>query len=120
MGRIPSNLALKRRGVAIINTSCPQCHLENEDTEHILIRCPVASNVWDLIFKWCNIPKPQFQTVGELIGFVKTWGIRRRRRNNLICVCFGVMWILWKTRCDGVLKNKRTSPPLVKSTKAKH
>ena len=109
MGRIPSYIALKRRGVGIPNASCPQCQLEEEDAEHILIRCPVASNVWEPIFKWCNIPKPQFQTIGELIEFVKTWGRCRKRRNNLICIIFGAMWILWKTRCEGVFKVKRTS-----------
>lgn len=104
-GCIPSNLALKNRGVTVVNTTCSQCHFEDEDTGHILIRCPVAGIVWDLIFKWCDISTPQFQTIGDLISFVKNWGRCQSRRNNLISVCYGVVWLLWKSRCDWVFRN---------------
>ncbi|CAI9267946.1 unnamed protein product [Lactuca saligna] len=109
LGRIPSNLALKRRGITNIRESCPQCHIEDEDSDHIMIRCPLANKIWELIFQWCNIPKPDFQTIGDLIGLTKTWRRCRRKKNNLICICFGVMWILWKTRCELVFRSTRYS-----------
>nr|KAJ0207760.1 hypothetical protein LSAT_V11C500297490 [Lactuca sativa] len=41
----------------------------------------------------------------DLISFLKIRGRCSRRRNNLISVCYGVVWLLWKSSCDWVFKN---------------
>lgn len=108
--RIPSNNALNRRRVPGIEDRCLWCSKETEDAAHILLHCPMAASVWELVFKWCEISQPQIQVIGDLISFVKKWGNNKKRRNNLISVCFGgTIWLLWKSRCDLMFKNVRTS-----------
>lgn len=111
--RILTNVALRRRGIQIPNILCPQCLQQDEDIGHLMIRCPLALIVWELIFKWCDIPDPQFDNINDLISFAKNWGRCPKRRNNLISVCYGTMWLLWKSRCDWVFKNIHSNPMLV-------
>lgn len=94
LGRIPSNKALIRIGVLGVEAKCSQCLQEDEDTTHILIYCPMATAVWELVFKWCAIPQPQLHDIGELISFLNSWGSCVKRRNNFINVCFGTIWLI--------------------------
>lgn len=43
MGRIPSAMALKSRGIHIGSDVCGYCNEAVEDSDHILVRCHVAS-----------------------------------------------------------------------------
>nr|KAJ0201863.1 hypothetical protein LSAT_V11C600306880 [Lactuca sativa] len=99
LGRIPTNVELVRRGVQIPNTLCPQCSQQDED---------VYGNGL-----WCDIPVPRFVTIEALISFAKKWGRCSKKRNNLISVCYGTIWLLWKSRRDQVFKNIHSTPTSV-------
>lgn len=43
MGRIPSMMALKSRGVPIEYDVCGYCNVTVEDSDHILVGCQAAS-----------------------------------------------------------------------------
>nr|KAJ0189872.1 hypothetical protein LSAT_V11C800399360 [Lactuca sativa] len=71
---------IKRRGVSITSTLCGYCSLADEDVDHILMRCHLAST-----------------------------GNCLKRSKNIISVCYGAISLIRKARCDWVPKKIRTS-----------
>lgn len=55
IGRIPSLLALKKRGVIIDDSRCGFCSSADEDADHVLVNCPLASQVLSAIWSWCKV-----------------------------------------------------------------
>ncbi|CAI9283628.1 unnamed protein product [Lactuca saligna] len=49
LDRLPTARALTRRGIQFMSVLCPYCELEEEDTTHVLFRCPMASKVWEYV-----------------------------------------------------------------------
>nr|KAJ0224599.1 hypothetical protein LSAT_V11C100034420 [Lactuca sativa] len=78
--RLPTARALTRRGIQIMSVLCPYCELEEEDTAHVLFRCPMASKVWEYVCHWCNIPYLQFQNAEEMVKYVAQWGTCSKKR----------------------------------------
>lgn len=103
-GRIPSLIALSRKGHNAGATICGYCSEAEEDSDHILISCPYAKDVWDCTYSWCSIPKHQCKTVDEMIELANSWGNCRIRRNNFISITYGTLWWIWKARCARVFK----------------
>nr|KAJ0191866.1 hypothetical protein LSAT_V11C800411080 [Lactuca sativa] len=71
LSRILSNSVLIRIGMLGVDARCSQYLQEDEDTTHILIRCPVTATVCEWVFKWCAIPQPQLHIIGDLTSFIK-------------------------------------------------
>nr|KAJ0202152.1 hypothetical protein LSAT_V11C600338510 [Lactuca sativa] len=77
-----------------------------EDANHVLIKCPFATIVWEWVLRWCDIPSPsQFSSILDINEFVRGWVICQRKRNTMISICYGTLWWIWKARCDRVFKN---------------
>jgi len=54
-GRIPTRLALSRRGVQMNSSECVMCGAVDESNQHLFIECKHAWRVWSLCFKWIGI-----------------------------------------------------------------
>ncbi|KAJ0938458.1 putative reverse transcriptase zinc-binding domain-containing protein [Helianthus annuus] len=52
--RIPTKAALIRRQVNLSDGLCPMCSMQNEDLDHLMVRCGFAYGVWSGISKWCR------------------------------------------------------------------
>ena len=63
--------------------------------------------------KWCDIPVPTIQRIEDFLTFVMEWGNCEKRRRDLMCICYGAIWLIWKARCDWVFKKTRSSPTKV-------
>ncbi|CAI9295050.1 unnamed protein product [Lactuca saligna] len=55
---IPTACALQKRGINFNSVMCSYCDLEREDTDHALIKCPMAAKVWEEMLRWFGIPHP--------------------------------------------------------------
>ncbi|KAD6796360.1 hypothetical protein E3N88_07256 [Mikania micrantha] len=49
LDRIPSKDCLIKRGISI-NSMCSFCSVHSESSVHLLLRCGIASSVWDKVF----------------------------------------------------------------------
>ncbi|KAL4556241.1 hypothetical protein LXL04_038885 [Taraxacum kok-saghyz] len=88
MGRIPSAVALSRRGILNRNnTTCNYCNQEDERVDHIMIICPFARLVIEWILKWCGIYGVAFNTVIEVLDFAVGWGNCPKKRRTLQAIC---------------------------------
>ncbi|XP_023742944.1 uncharacterized protein LOC111891089 [Lactuca sativa] len=107
-GHIPSATALQHRGMNIDSTHCSSCIGGVECADHILISCLYASYIRDKIFEWCGITKTNFNNVGDLLQFAASWGRCPKKRIKLLCICYGLIWSLWKTKNDRIFRGVAT------------
>lgn len=56
MNLIPSVDSLARRGITITSSSCHMFTFPLDETNHILVTCPLVKEVVEWVFSWCNIP----------------------------------------------------------------
>ncbi|XP_058781341.1 uncharacterized protein LOC131655500 [Vicia villosa] len=73
LNRIPTkvNLALRKILVDPLLVCCPLCGLEEEDVEHLFVRCSVTSLWWTKFCDWLDIDGALFRVafrVGFLLG----------------------------------------------------
>ena len=92
LGRIPSAMALKSRGIPIGSDVCGYCNEAVEDSDHILVRCHIAIITRKWILQWCEISDRHFAHLCELLDFVVSWGTALRNGNYFwpyVMACFG-------------------------------
>nr|GEU35692.1 hypothetical protein [Tanacetum cinerariifolium] len=56
LDRIPHTLNLSLRGMDIPTISCSSCNTNVESANHIFFECTIASDMWKLVYRWCDIP----------------------------------------------------------------
>ncbi|KAL4572985.1 hypothetical protein LXL04_019777 [Taraxacum kok-saghyz] len=114
MGRIPSAVALCKRGVVNQNNfRGGSCNMEDECADHILVQCPFAKTVMEWILKWCDIKEVRFNTVTEVLDYAAGWGNFPKKRRILLAIFQGTMWSIWKARNDRLFGNRRIPPTKV-------
>ncbi|KAL4586708.1 hypothetical protein LXL04_011350 [Taraxacum kok-saghyz] len=59
------------------------------------------------------IPDQAWENVEDLLIFIKEWGECEKKKKDLVCICYGALWLIWKVRCDWVFKKLRSSPTKV-------
>ncbi|GJW31107.1 RNA-directed DNA polymerase, eukaryota [Tanacetum coccineum] len=52
---LPTRYNLDRRGVEVSSLSCSICNSTHEDTDHLLFRCGLATDVTRLVCRWWNV-----------------------------------------------------------------
>ncbi|KAL4576458.1 hypothetical protein LXL04_012552 [Taraxacum kok-saghyz] len=105
VGRVPSAVALIRRGIPVDSTICKGCRTEEDDSKHILFDCPFARTVWRWIMTWCSIQFPCFQS--QLL---------KKRRHTLLSICYGALWWIWRARNERIFNSQHNSPAKVADT----
>ncbi|XP_052625777.1 uncharacterized protein LOC128132828 [Lactuca sativa] len=98
LGRIPSAVELKNRGIIIPNTMCGVCNSEEETCEHILLTCPVAKEIMDSILVWCEIRCDRFLSVDNMLLFISRWSKCKYKRRLLNAILCGALWFIWMDR----------------------
>ncbi|CAI9268429.1 unnamed protein product [Lactuca saligna] len=107
---IPTACALQKRGINFNSVMCSYCDLEREDTDHALIKCPMAAKVWEEMLRWFGIPHPQFGNISDVVRFCSTWGRCLKKRRDLISICYGTAWLIWRARCNFIFNKIQVSP----------
>lgn len=70
LGRIPSSVALKLRGVTVPSVMCGSCNLEESSSDHILLKYQLAKALMDFILFWCEVSCDGFKTVKDMLLFI--------------------------------------------------
>ncbi|CAH1446655.1 unnamed protein product [Lactuca virosa] len=107
--RIPSEVALRVRGVGPIPVTCGACIGGVECANHLLLNCPYACETRSKIFNWCGITDNYLTSVADLLTYVEQWGTCPKKRKRFRTICHSLLWNLWKYRNDrifnGVFRN---------------
>lgn len=82
---------------------------------HLLLHCPVAMELWNLLFCLFNVSWVMPRSIKELF---LCWSLYKHRRRNLFWEAAppGVCWIMWKERNRRVFDNVEGSISFLKNT----
>ncbi|XP_071700605.1 uncharacterized protein [Rutidosis leptorrhynchoides] len=113
--KLPVRSELDKRGIDLHSTRCPVCDEDIESLQHILLKCKVASEVWELIRKWWNFDMIRFVSIPEL-----SKASSPSRSSSIDSFIWqAVVWVssylIWKNRNDHVFGNTTLSPPKIVS-----
>nr|KAJ0214496.1 hypothetical protein LSAT_V11C400197810 [Lactuca sativa] len=107
--RIPSAVALSRRGISLPSIACQIFISGIDEADHFLVGCPFAKDVLAWIFNRCNLPFQQFDSVGELILYAASLGNCPKKRKILLAIFYGYLWYIWRARSDIVFNKTHIS-----------
>ncbi|XP_022014603.1 uncharacterized protein LOC110914089 [Helianthus annuus] len=107
--RIPTLVALKKRGLQIGANICKVCGLAAESADHIVIQCPVAKEVWLLLWSWVKIPmRDHSESMNRRFNERSGWP--RKKEKIIYAIHLLAAWSLWKNRNNKVYNDKTTVP----------
>lgn len=113
MDRLPVATNLMNRGIIMANTNCPLCNGEHETGDHLFVKCPISIEARSWIFKWCDIPATNFDTVNEFLNFAATWGNCPRKRERFKVVLYAMLWFTWLARNNFIFKAVKPIPTMI-------
>ena len=96
MGKILTTENLRKRRLVVIDWCC-MCKRDGESVAHLLLHCPIASDLWGLVFSMFGVDWVMPRDVMELL-FCWPQFPQRVPGNiwNIIPHC--LTWILWRER----------------------
>ncbi|KAD4384673.1 hypothetical protein E3N88_24841 [Mikania micrantha] len=106
---IPSKDCLIKRGISI-NYMCSLCSVHSESSVHLLLRCGIASSVWDKVFMWCKAPKELILTIRDILILHNSWPFSTMHKKLLHAIFVTTLWCIWKARNAKVFENKALDP----------
>ncbi|GJX06075.1 RNA-directed DNA polymerase, eukaryota, reverse transcriptase zinc-binding domain protein, partial [Tanacetum coccineum] len=101
LDRLPHRLNLSLRGMDIPAISCSSCNANVESANHIFFECIIATEMWKLVYRWCEIPFVQASSLEAFKDWFISWHV----------ISTSVLWWLLRYR-NSVTFN---SEPLRKS-----
>ncbi|GJW65591.1 retrovirus-related pol polyprotein from transposon TNT 1-94 [Tanacetum coccineum] len=111
LDRLPHRLNLSLRGMDILAISCSSCNANVESANHIFFECIIASDLWKLVYRWCEIPFVQALSFEAFKDWLSSWHAPKEKKHRLFIISTSVLWWLWRFR-NSVTFN---SQPLRKS-----
>ncbi|GJX81477.1 RNA-directed DNA polymerase, eukaryota, reverse transcriptase zinc-binding domain protein [Tanacetum coccineum] len=111
LDRLPHRLNLSLRGMDIPTISCSSCNANVESANHIFFECTIASDMWKLVYRWCDIPFVQALSFEAFKDWFSSWHAPKDKKHKLYVISASVLWWLWRFR-NSVTFN---SQPLRKS-----
>ena len=104
LGKIPTTVYLWNKGVIIVDWCC-MCKRNGESMDHLLLHCPIAFELWTMVWNLFELLWVMTLSVSELL---LAWQGHFGKHRNIVfwrVVPHSVMWCIWQewnVRCfDG-------------------
>ncbi|GJW96602.1 acetyl-CoA-benzylalcohol acetyltransferase-like protein [Tanacetum coccineum] len=91
--------------------SCPSCNANVESANHVFFECDIATDMWKLVFRWCDILLFQASSWDSFNDWIISWHASKEKKHRFYVITTSVLWWLWRYR-NSVTFN---SQPLRKS-----
>ncbi|CAI9299929.1 unnamed protein product [Lactuca saligna] len=111
--RIPTVMALSKRGVRVGANSSHLCSSGVDDTDHLFTGCSFAGDIWKWLCHWCGIPFRSFNNVSSLVKFAANWGQCPKKKRIFLVIVYGFLWCIWKARNEKVFRSTSANAPKV-------
>ncbi|PWA40745.1 RNA-directed DNA polymerase, eukaryota, Reverse transcriptase zinc-binding domain protein [Artemisia annua] len=111
MDRLPTREKLDQKGIDLPSLLCPVCDTYIEDVNHVFLRCELASQIWDRIFRWLDMVQPVFLSITDILDWIDSMHSSLKRKKVLEAIILTSMWVIWKYRNNnlfGSVKMKRS------------
>ncbi|KAI3497002.1 hypothetical protein L1887_39382 [Cichorium endivia] len=111
LGRIPTAASLHARGLSNSPLLCQMCNAEVESSNHLLVSCPFAKEVFYWVFKWCRCQCHVVDSITGLLNYAAMWGNCVKKKNLILCIVYCTFWLIWKARNDRIFNKVSITPP---------
>ncbi|PWA60030.1 RNA-directed DNA polymerase, eukaryota, Reverse transcriptase zinc-binding domain protein [Artemisia annua] len=98
MDRIPTRLALVRRGVNIQDVSCVNCDTGDESSMHTFTGCGITVIVWSFVERWCRLDPIIVFDVKDLLLIPDSVGGSKWAKKIVRGIIMTTCWVIWKAR----------------------
>ena len=113
-GKVLTLDQIKKRGRALANR-CFLCGKDEETIDHLLLHCPVARLLWDLLLAIFGVywvfPKSVSKT---LISWCDTC-VGKRRKKAWMAAPLTLFWTIWRERNNIAFENREFSAQRMKA-----
>ncbi|MFS7968866.1 putative reverse transcriptase zinc-binding domain-containing protein [Helianthus anomalus] len=107
--RLPTRVALSRRGVAVQSLECPICGEYNETSEHLLVSCGFAQTVWSVVYQWCKAQPVLAFSLKDILDSHEEFDGSAKKKKAYHAVCLVTFWSLWNNRSELMFLGTRKS-----------
>ncbi|GJV55352.1 RNA-directed DNA polymerase, eukaryota, reverse transcriptase zinc-binding domain protein [Tanacetum coccineum] len=98
LDRLPHRLNLSLHVMDIPAISCSSCNANVEYANHIFFECIVASDLWKLVYRWCEIPFVQALSFKAFKDWLSSWHAPKEKKHRLFIISTSVLCWLWRFR----------------------
>ncbi|KAJ0508307.1 putative reverse transcriptase zinc-binding domain-containing protein [Helianthus annuus] len=109
LDRLPTRMALVRRGINISSSVCPLCCEVDESIDHLFSSCFVSSTVWQNISAWCGLSPALLFSTDDVLGMHNCIRNGQVKQKLVQCVVKIGCWLIWKHRNEVVFKSARVN-----------
>ncbi|KAJ0511957.1 putative reverse transcriptase zinc-binding domain-containing protein [Helianthus annuus] len=107
--RLATLKGLQRRNVHCGSTLGRFCGEAEEDADHLLVSCYVATVVRHKVCTWCKVPWNPISNVRDLLNLYKAGDVSGHKSSLLRLIFIASCWAIWKTRNELIFSGKRAS-----------
>nr|GFA01324.1 RNA-directed DNA polymerase, eukaryota [Tanacetum cinerariifolium] len=86
LDRLPHRLNLSLHGMDIPTISCSSCNANVESANHIFFECTIASHMWKLMYRWCDIPFVQALSFEAFKDWFSSWHASKDKKHKLYVI----------------------------------
>ena len=114
-GKVLTQDQLKRRGWILAN-KCFLCYAEEETINHILVHCPKARVLWDLVFSLFGVNWVLPFMVRDTFSGWSAFFVDKKRGKTWWATPLCLFWMVWKERNRMVFDNEVLSIQRMKNS----
>jgi hypothetical protein len=108
LGEILTADNLQRRNIIMVSW-CYLCKINGETTNHVLLHCPYAKEVWDMVFGMFGVHWVMPRKTIDLLAYWQGSFGQHQHFEIWKCIPHCLMWCLWRERnsrsFEGIEKN---------------
>ncbi|XP_022030427.1 uncharacterized protein LOC110931338 [Helianthus annuus] len=107
LGKVAAKVSLINRGVLLADAFCPRCGMEEEDSEHIFVKCLWSKCIWWNIVTWMRVSYPaDIQDLRTLVDYLKSQPGCKSWKRIVYSIVMGTVWRIWIARNEKTFNNK--------------
>ncbi|XP_071704435.1 uncharacterized protein [Rutidosis leptorrhynchoides] len=104
--RLPVRVELDNRGIDLHTVRCPICDDDMESTDHALVLCKLAFEVWERVYRWWGFGNFSSTSVIDLFNGEYSDGNGSKKNPLWQAVEWACGYYIWKNRNKKVFHNK--------------
>ncbi|PWA42204.1 RNA-directed DNA polymerase, eukaryota, Reverse transcriptase zinc-binding domain protein [Artemisia annua] len=112
LDRLPTREKLDHKWIDLPSFLCPVYDTYIENVSHVFVRCELASQVWDRIFRWLDMVQPIFLSIADIMDWIVSMHCSLKRKKVLEAIILTSMWVIWNYRHNNLfwsVKMKRSN-----------
>ncbi|GJS85366.1 RNA-directed DNA polymerase, eukaryota [Tanacetum coccineum] len=86
LDRLPHRLNLSLHGMDIPAISCSSCNANVESANHRFFECIIASDLWKLVYRWCEIPFVKALSFEAFKDWLSSWHAPKEKKHRLFII----------------------------------